>query len=367
MALKLLPISPKPFITSECWTYYKLSIIQTLPVFDLWLANHMKIYSNQYGDAFYGDAGRLYPLSYFSEILDMEEKSIFDISSTEIIDFIIRQIDKGNYLIIDANYNKLLGRNLSSFWFHETLIYGYDTDTQEFITPLLSNQSFKETRISFQVFKDSYEDILDFYTQNKEAFFDRRSYFFPITILRPKHNYTNANACYDFVAKLRYELTGMMYTEQQYSSSGNSEETYTYCTGLPCMPYFVNIMQDLINPIGETQDKPERYCKTCLKLYENQNMLLHSMKWFTNEYVKGSKPLEELIKQYENCCNTMYNNVLLFYKYLLNRDNRIIERIINSLNQTYDIEKGLLEEMIPLITKLYTEQLYSNACTKVFS
>ena len=367
MALKILPIVKKPFITSECWTYYKLSIIQTLPVIDLWLANHMKIYTNQYGDAFYGDAGKLYPLSYFSDILDMGEKSIFDVSSNDIIDFIIREIDKGNYLIMDVNYNKLRASNSSSFWFHETLIYGYDTDTQEFITPLLSNQSFKETRISFQVIKDSYEDILDFYTQNKEAFFDRRSYFFPITILRPKHNYTNANACYDFVAKLRYELTGMMYTEQQYSSSGNSEETYTYCTGLSCMTYFVNIMQDLFKSLDETQDMPERYCSTCLKLYENQNMLLHSMKWFANEHAKGSKPLEELIKQYENCCNTMYNNVLLFYKYLLNRNNRIIERIINSLNRIYDREKELLEKIIPLITKLYTEQLYSNACTKVFS
>lgn len=353
MALKLLPTVKKTFITSECWTYYKLSIIQTLPFFDLWLANHMKIYSDQYGDTYFGDTGRLYPLSYFSEILGMEEKSLFDISSNEIIDFIIREIDKGNYLIIDANYNKLLGRNSSSFWFHETLIYGYDTDTQELITPLLSNQSFKETRISFQTFKDSYEDILDFYTQNKELLFDRRIYFFPITILRPKHNYTNANACYDFVTKLRYELTGMMYTEQQYPSSGSSEETYTYCTGLSCLPYLANIMKNLLRPLDETQNMPERYCKTCLKLYENQNMLLHCMKWSANEYAKGYKPLEELIKEYENCCNTMYNNVLLFYKYLLNQDNRIIETIINSLNQIYNREKALLEEIIPLISKVY--------------
>lgn len=349
MALKLLPTVKKTFITSECWTYYKLSIIQTLPFFDLWLATHMKIYSDQYGDTYFGDAGRPYPLSYFSEILHMEEKSIFDFSSNDIIEFIIHEIDKGNYLIMDANYNKLLGRSSSSFWLHETLIYGYDTDTKEFITPLLSNQAFKETRISFQAFKDSYEDILDFYTQNNDELFDRRSYFFPITILKPKHNYTNANACYDFVTKLRYELTGMMYTEQQYPSSGSSEETYTYCTGLSCLPSFANIMQDLFKSLDETQDMPKRYCNTCLKLYENQNMLLHSMKWFANEHAKGSKPLEDLIKQYENCCNTMYNNVLLFYKYLLNRDNRIIETIINSLNQIYDREKKLLEEIIETV------------------
>ena len=44
MMKKILKVEKNPLILSECWTYYKFSIIQTMPNFYPWLTNHIKVY-----------------------------------------------------------------------------------------------------------------------------------------------------------------------------------------------------------------------------------------------------------------------------------------------------------------------------------
>ena len=40
---KILEVSGKPLITSECWTYYKMSVIQTGRGFENWFNNTYEI------------------------------------------------------------------------------------------------------------------------------------------------------------------------------------------------------------------------------------------------------------------------------------------------------------------------------------
>ena len=92
---KILKVSGEPLITSECWTYYKMSVIQTGIGFENWLITHMKLFIDGNGNAFFGEDGELYPLSYYGDILNIEDGNIMNVSKTDVIQFIVQCINDG--------------------------------------------------------------------------------------------------------------------------------------------------------------------------------------------------------------------------------------------------------------------------------
>ena len=143
MIEKILPIEIKPMVTSECWTYYKFAILQTVNNFDYWLSTHMSIYMDNNGRVLFGENGSFYPLSYYNDILKIGEEKYGSISQNDIVDFLISEIDKGNYIILDVNYNKIANRSREVFRFHETLVYGYNKKDKVLLCPKLYGQHKK--------------------------------------------------------------------------------------------------------------------------------------------------------------------------------------------------------------------------------
>ena len=100
--------------------------MQTSNYFDVWLTNHMDLYIDQNGSAVFGESGMMYPLTYYEDILELKETNLLKIPTFQVIRFLIEQINKGNYIIIDSNYKRLLFPNTNEFQLHEVLVYGYD-------------------------------------------------------------------------------------------------------------------------------------------------------------------------------------------------------------------------------------------------
>ena len=75
--IKKLPLKKNPIITSECWTYYKMAIIETHANAQAWLASHMKLMSttDPFAKAFYGENMCIHNMHYYADILDIEEIS----------------------------------------------------------------------------------------------------------------------------------------------------------------------------------------------------------------------------------------------------------------------------------------------------
>lgn len=354
MASKTLPIELKPLVTSECWNYYKFAIMQTMPEFDVWLASHPQLYINQNGSAVYGESGYMHPLSYFSGLLEIVEKNIFSVPSQKIIEFIIGEIDKGNYIVTDVNYKKLRDKNVNERWTHEVFVYGYDTDEKTFdITYLFDG--WKPIKVDFEAFEEAYKEAFALY-DNRERIYNRRRFHFPITIITPKHGYTNANAYYDFINKLQRELEGNVYIRQPYATISGEENKNVYYTGLACMPYMVQKLEQELNPPARGENITG-YLKPCLKLSEYQHMLLYSMKWFIRELQIKDEAAEALITGYGESCDMAYNDVLLFYKYNMKPDDEIIKRIIGNLRVIYTKEGEILEKLIPIFIEEYTSHL----------
>ena len=107
---KKLNIPQKSLIISECWTFYKMLVMQNIKYFDTWLASHTHLCVNKDGTAYFREKGDMDPLSYFCDILEIKEQSMDSISDTDLVDFIKKQIDDEYYIIIDLDFNILYNR-----------------------------------------------------------------------------------------------------------------------------------------------------------------------------------------------------------------------------------------------------------------
>ena len=95
--IRYLPLELNAIIQSECWTYYKIAILQKQPYFDFWLSTHMNSYINNKFESEYGELGRKYDLNYYSNVFDIEEIDIKSMNESNIVDFLIHCIDLKKY------------------------------------------------------------------------------------------------------------------------------------------------------------------------------------------------------------------------------------------------------------------------------
>lgn len=75
------------------------------------------------------------------------------------------------------------------------------------------------------------------------------------------------------------------------------------------------------------------------------------------EFEAQSNILAELAQKYEKCCGQMYTIVLLYDKYQLSKNNKVLGRITEKLEQTYEQEKDILDAFIAEATNVYTNFL----------
>lgn len=130
--------------------------------------------------------------------------------------------------------------------------------------------------MKFKTLCKAYDDSINYYLSDENRKFNRRLWFFGITLLKPKKNYKNTNALYDFINKVRSEKEGHFYERKSLENS----QTYIFYTGLSCLKKLAQMINNYIDAEKRNEDNLKLYKKTCLKLYQNQNIILYSMNWF---------------------------------------------------------------------------------------
>ena len=346
MKKKILKICEKPLITSECFTYYKMAIIQTIPNYESWLINRFKLFIDGDGDAIFGENGDIYSLASYSEILNIEEGAIFNVGSDRIISYVIDRINEDKYVMVDLNFARFYSAQ-GGFNIHETLIYGYDSDTHELIMRGLHNHTFKEWRVSFQDFEEAYEDVHKFFVSNKLELLNRKRYFSGITLLSPRYDYRSVNDDYELVYRLDSEVLG--YTYKKCDPDGQNESVLY--TGITCVKKLHDELSEIVNKDNYDWKRIGQCHNLCLKLSERENVLLHAVRAFVKKYNFNDD--NDVVTQFSQCYNMMFQNVLLFYKYLESSNTDIIKRIADRIETVYYMEKRVFESITALIRQNY--------------
>ncbi len=315
----------------------------------------MELYIDQNGNAVFGNNGMMYPLSYYGDILNIDEKHLLDVPAEQIVRFLMEQIDSGNYVILDLNYKKILVQDTNEFQLHETLVYGYDLEKKEFIVPIMGKGVFKENRVSFEVLVKSYQESYDYYQKDINRLFNRRLWFLGITIIKLKKDCDNANKFYDLIRKISIHSEGRIYTKKNISSE-DGDKGYTFYTGISCLSYIVRLIEKSLEDCTIENDAiAEKYRKACLKILESQKMNLHLVKWaFANLKVNDADG-NLFITEYERCCSKTNAAILLFYKYQILKDSNIINRILKKLRDSLVIENKILPGIVEFIKKYFID------------
>lgn len=354
--MKILDVCSNPLITSECWTYYKFAVMQTSDYFDVWLTNHMDLYIDQNGSAVFGESGMMYPLTYYEDILELKETNLLKIPSSQVVRFLIEQINKGNYIIIDSNYKRLLFPNTNEFQLHEVLVYGYDMKEDELVLSILKQGVFRECRVSFKTFEQSYRECYEYYKSDINRLFNRRLWFFGITLINLKNTYENSNKYYDLIRKINIYKEGRTFIKNN-GRSENLAEGYVYYTGSICIEYMAQKIRHSMQD-GSINNNAiiDRYQKTCLKILENQRMILYSVKWAFDDLKLCDNRYHKMIEDYDLCCNKIASAVLLFYKFYALKDYSIIHRIKKHLMDSFELEKKILPDILESIKSSYIDR-----------
>ncbi len=137
-----LPICTTPLICSECWTYYKLAIIQAYEYGEEWVALNMNCFYEANGNLFFGKDGKIYPVDHFISAIESKCFDCQDIDEEHIIDFIISEIDKGHYILTYANFRYLGDSPNKEPWYHELLIHGVRQSTKRILFAIEHSWNF---------------------------------------------------------------------------------------------------------------------------------------------------------------------------------------------------------------------------------
>ena len=168
--LNKLPIVLKPDIISECWTYYKFAIMQTSEFYPEWLLSHIQLVTYSNGRCVFGSDDQFYPLSYFNDILDIEDGNLNSVTPSEITTYLKKMIFNGKYIVLDLNFFKIYNIQQEGFHLHETLIYGYDDEEEIFFTTLICKEGMVEAKISFKTIEKAYNDVYQYYENDVSRF-----------------------------------------------------------------------------------------------------------------------------------------------------------------------------------------------------
>lgn len=360
---KILPVELQAKVTTECWNYYKLAIIQTMPDYEKWLSSHLNLSVGINTDeVYFGAYGKPHNSDYFSDILDIREYNIYELSSETIIEWVKTQIDQDWYCSV------FLGSRWENL--HECFIYGYDCEALQFYTISLNEWGhFQENIVSFGWLQDGYRNLIRFYQSHPDLYLSKKSFNFLVSCLKPCDKYLTKDYAGDYIDKIVHEVYGTR-TEMRYSRRNGAftELPKTYYTGVTCMLRMKTILEALgTEAYGERleqKDYVNRLRVSMYKLAEHQAMLSDAMLWYENAWQINDPELINARKTYEIHSAKMKKLCILFMKFLVARDKELLARISEKIGVLYREEKECLGVYEPKIEMWYFQHVLPRALEK---
>lgn len=353
---KILPLCVKPYVTSECWTYYKFAILQTVTTYKDWVMKYMDVCTDENGYSVFGTPEERFTLSYYNEILDFKDGAILSHSGDAIIKYLIELINANKYVLVDLNYSRIAECE-EDFYLHETLIYGYNEEKRCFYSPILEKGVFTEKTIEYKTLIKAYMEAVNYYLDDKHRLFSRRNWFYGITVISPRDYNPSENRFFEFLNKIRKERVGGKYQKDVLNRDLIITGTQVYYTGLISLMILRRAFLRAYEDQEFLRARTSHLQMSLLKIYEHQNLISLSMKNFIDS-LEFRMYLEETVKEYMLCCKEMYALYLMFQKFCCSSDKKVLNIIAEKLTSIYERENGILKEFECVATEKYTEKLY---------
>lgn len=352
--MKKLPIKLDSYVMTECWTFYKLAIIQTHPNYLEWIAGHMGLVMSDDYNTMYGNASGRLGMEYYNDILQFEEINILNFSKKRIVDVIKNEIDNGNYVIFDCNYNGLYGNvEANTHDIHETLIYGYEDEKHIAYTARVVNGKFVEAEFPYDDIEKGYSMTLKWFLEKPKEIYYRRSWFYPVTRIKLKDNLYCIDPLFNLIQKLDNEYAGCK-CEKTYLNDAGNAETRTYYYGAS----IIEAIYDLCNYATENgteffDERCGRVAGAYVKLYEHSNMILDSVKWAYLKMNVNDATAEQVYKAYSDVVELFQKLYLLCYKYRIKPMEHNFREITEKTAKCMDENRKAIKQLADYLRETY--------------
>lgn len=338
MSKKSLPVIINPSLKMECWTYYKMAILQTLPEHMNWLAAHMNLYYGDMGEGLcFGSGPTPHPPEYFCDILNIEEIDLFAVRSCDIVNRIKSEINNNYYFVVFLRYSD----NVS----HESFIYGYDDSTKVFKTVSFGNSlGIHPSEISYDEVQMGYHNDVEFFKNHPSLYYIRRSFGYVMSRIQPVKKYLTKNYAFEFFDKINQEVYGKKVDVNDNSIIHEFSQTSCYYTGTACLYKIQSLLTQVLNEkiTPETTYHLLQLRKTLFKLLEHRKLMHDSMMWEEKNWNITDTELLSLRQTYLNSTKEMERLCLSFLKFEHTLDFKILETIVEKIKSQHHVEKQTL-------------------------
>ena len=351
----VLPISTNTELKIECWTFYKMSIIQTLPEYMNWLSSHMNIFYGEIGEKIYFGIGpHPHDVTYFSDILDIDEIDLYAVKPSNLIKKIKSEIDMDYYYVVFLRNEE--GES------HEIFIYGYDDNITSFYTfDLIENGNFVPALIRYDKVEEHYCNDYQYYLHNPEQYYCKIKFGYVMYRIKTRNKYKHKNYAAEYFEKLYHEVYG---TRTDLCYSDDYDQFLPPCsfyTGVTCLIRLNDRITEL-KGFPESENKIVELNiirKNLFKLREHRNLIYRSMRWYEKCWGIQDEHILDLHNNYQKCCVDMDRICIMYLKYLFTRNGMLLEKIQRNIMEQYCNERRILCEYVNVIREFYNSQVLS--------
>ena len=340
---KKLPLKINASVHTECWTYFKLSIIEAYKQGKNWLYSHMPLYVDGKGCAMFGSTeNKVLGMKYFSDILTFEKVDYWAINPNEIVDTIINCLDEEKYVIL------YIFTPPKFKWPHEYLLFGYDKERQLFLTSLTSNNGmFREETISFDDIKKGFSTLKNWYENDKTTIEEKSNWFFLYTTISISNSNTPDWNTTEILLKLLYEANGKGYIELENFQQDEGYTSHKVFYGFSSLLGMAEHMDGLIfsKQYIDSQyfiEISDNLVRSLRKIYEYFTIIYESIKTLYLQY--SSNDIYLCIKSYQQCYSRTKELYLIAIKFRETHNWDLLVNIRECMPNLYvDIKKTIMD------------------------
>lgn len=350
----ILPVK-YPIITSNTNHAHMAAILEAYDYTQEWLvSNYILIYcrknliKSRWGDFYF-------PMTYNVRSQEccrlLSKQKIHPETITymnlEIIDFLCRSIENGNYIhiMLDSFYIKGTFYYNSVHGYHDMLLYGFDKDSEIFYcADFLFSSSGKYTfaEMSFEDFVSSYNNCDPDSPNNylggliylyKIADKDRASYVFDFQ---------------NIIHSMRAYYEGKQLENWEFYHSDDADSVV----------FGLDVYDELEQYIRETmkQQQVEFVMRMFYVVYDHKRIMIKRLQYLKERYPELKDLFDPLLHTYEKLESICHSIAMVQLKSFLRKSTNILEDIIDDLQELKELEKTALKEFITQYDKQYSDQ-----------
>ena len=346
---KILPFDCNVVYSLDCRVSCRLGIIQVSSNGQAWLATHLDVLMSNNLDINFGSGIYVAQMNYYDDILDTREIDLWSSEPDKIIDIIIEQIDRNNYILIDLYWHDQFPEEVQNPRTHSSTIIGYDKTKKVLYTVSLKNNKYIMWDISYDLFIKLYKDAIKQYLYDPDSKTLRQMFYFTITSISVKKDISTDNYIFSaIVNKLGHEEGGACIEVTRQKADKSLDNATRFYTGTSCILGVIEYIQTILDSknIADHYVKIPYIVRTLYGLSEHRNIILMTMGWIIKALNCEDVAVIEQFDSYKAVPKEMESISMLVQKYYVTKDVDILKLVVAKLESQFEHEKTILKNFV---------------------